>query len=100
MTKFSHRPTGHLDAVVDGNALAGPLLGLLGVDATSLSLTCRRCGRAGAIAETIVERAGGRLVVRCRGCDHILMTVVIGPGGDAVEIELDGLGALRRRDPR
>ena len=50
---FSHRPTGHLDAVVDGNALAGPLLGLLGVDATSLSLTCRRCGRAGAIAETI-----------------------------------------------
>ena len=44
-----------------------------------------------AIAETIVERAGGRLVVRCRGCDHILMTVVIGPGGDAVEIALSGI---------
>lgn len=100
MTTFSHRRTGSVASVVDGNALAGPLLSLLGVDATSLSLTCRRCGRAGALAETIVERVGGRLVVRCRGCRHVLLTAVIDPGGDAVEIELDGLGALRRRDPR
>lgn len=84
-------------SVVDGNALAGPLFDIFGTDVTALALICRSCGRAGPVAETVVERGAGVLVSRCRGCNCTLMTVFIGADGSAAELRIGELAALRPR---
>ncbi|PZE68720.1 DUF6510 family protein [Curtobacterium sp. MCBD17_021] len=62
--------------IVDGNALAGDLVEVLGIDATSARLCCAGCGSTGLLALTRVHRTAMGSVARCRGCDTVLVTVV------------------------
>ncbi|PYY32689.1 hypothetical protein DEJ16_09465 [Curtobacterium sp. MCJR17_055] len=62
--------------IVDGNALAGDLGEVLGVDATSARLRCSGCDTTGRLAVTRVYRTAMGSVARCRGCDTVLVTVV------------------------
>ena len=62
--------------LVDGNALAGDLAEVLGVDATSARLRCSGCGTTGLLAVTRVHRTAMGSVARCRACDTVLVTVV------------------------
>lgn len=62
--------------VVDGNALAGVLGGVLADDPTVLEAECGACGAVALLATTVVERDGFADIVRCRGCTHTLLTVL------------------------
>lgn len=62
--------------LLDGNALAGPLSGVLGTDPTSAVLRCADCGSTAPLAVAVVYRTAMGSVVRCRGCDAVLVTVV------------------------
>ena len=66
--------------VLDGNAAAGVLRDIFVADVTSAQCACAGCG--------LVESLGGEraymhapgIVVRCRGCDSVLIVVVEGRG--------------------
>jgi hypothetical protein len=62
--------------IVDGNALAGRLADVLGVEPTTALLRCRGCGSLGELAVTRVFQTPMGAVARCRSCDTALVTVV------------------------
>jgi len=79
-------------SALDGNAAAGPLLDLFAIDLTSASGRCDHCGRVGVLADAVLyDRAPG-LVLRCRGCDGVLLRIV--DSGDRVWFDLRGLSYL------
>jgi hypothetical protein len=61
---------------LDGNALAGVLVELMNGDASTLTITCRHCGRHGEMGDVIVERDEVASIVRCRGCEHTLLVIL------------------------
>lgn len=72
--------------VLDGNALAGVLIGFLGSDPTVAALRCSGCRTVGALAGTRVHASPMGFVARCPHCDDVLVTVVDAPGGPWVGI--------------
>jgi ribosomal protein S27E len=77
----------------DGNALAGPLQDLLGVDVTTAVGRCAGCGRTMAMAEVRVFDHAPGLVARCPACDEVLVRLVRGPG--RAWLDLRGLTYLQ-----
>ena len=78
--------------MLDGNAIAGALGDIFGVDMTLVVLTCRGCGARGPLARppcTCVHRGRGL----CRHCDNVLV-VVIERGGTCC-LDLRGTTDLR-----
>ncbi|WP_150955602.1 DUF6510 family protein [Microbacterium testaceum] len=85
-------------ALLDGNALAGPLVELLGWDATASIIRCTHCGARGALASVVVYASPMGSVARCAGCDAVLLTLVDAPDGRGW-VGMPGLDALEvRRD--
>jgi len=79
---------------VDGNAIAGLLIDVFGVEMTTATGVCAHCDAAGLLAEqTVYNRAPGT-VVRCRACAGVLMVVIDVRG--TFSVDLEGLAALER----
>jgi hypothetical protein len=64
------------ELVLDGNALAGALGALFQHDLTMAKVTCGECGRRGPLAETRLYAHAPGAVLRCAGCDALLLTIV------------------------
>lgn len=64
------------ELVLDGNALAGVFGELFQHDLTMARGTCRGCGRTGPLAETRVYAQAPGAVVRCPGCEAVLLVIV------------------------
>jgi hypothetical protein len=77
----------------DGNALAGPLQSVLGVEVTAATVRCTGCGRTGPMAEVRVFDHAPGLVARCPACDRVLLRLVRGPG--RAWLDLRGLTYLQ-----
>jgi hypothetical protein len=77
---------------VDGNAIAGQLMEIFGVEVTTAIGTCGTCGRAAPIAELVVVLRGPGTVGRCRSCGSILIVVTAIRGVSCVD--LGGLSDL------
>jgi len=60
---------------VDGNALAGPLSQVFTEEITDALARCAGCGSVKAIGETIAYMSEMGSVLRCPGCDSVLMVV-------------------------
>ena len=78
---------------LDGNALAGPLSAVFAGDLTTATAVCAGCGRAEQVAVLPVYGAPMGLVVRCPGCDHVLLGYTDLPAGRT--LEMSGMAALR-----
>lgn len=61
------------DMRLDGNALAGMLAEMLSVDATTIVVRCTECGAEGALGAAVAYVNCPGAVVRCSGCDAVLM---------------------------
>ena len=61
---------------LDGNAIGGILAELFGVEMTTALSTCDGCGRLDVVAELVVYTRSPGIVVRCPGCDSVLMRIV------------------------
>ncbi len=85
-------PTHPDEAALDGNALAGLLLDALGVDLSAARGRCAGCHTIDHIAGAVVTMTAMGAVARCRGCDHVLVTVV--HSGDRSWVGLSGLSAV------
>jgi Family of unknown function (DUF6510) len=81
----------------DGNALAGPLQDVVGVDITAAVGGCTGCGRTAAMAEVRVFDHAPGLVARCPACDQVLLRLVRGQG--RAWLDLRGLTYLQLPAP-
>jgi hypothetical protein len=60
----------------DGNAIAGTLFDVFGTEMTDARGVCASCQAASLLGELNVFLGGPGTVVRCRGCDSILLVFV------------------------
>ena len=74
---------------LDGNAIAGQLDVVFGVDVTAARCTCASCGASSYVAEAVVYMRAPGTVARCRGCGELLIVLVTIRGMTCVD-----LGAL------
>ncbi len=86
------------DLMVDGNAVAGLLQTIFGVEMTTSPTECANCGRAGEMGELLAFTRGPGIVLRCPGCESILLRIVETP--DAVYLDARGAAYLRLARPR
>jgi hypothetical protein len=77
---------------LDGNALGGALLELLGPEGTATVGTCGSCGARGELALLVVYVRCPGIVGRCPVCDEVLVRVVESP--DRTWVTLAGLRTL------
>lgn len=75
---------------LDGNAIAGLLFDVFGNEMTTASGVCSTCGARAQLAELVVYLHG--TVVRCRGCESVLMVLVEVSGITCVDLR--GLASL------
>ena len=78
--------------MLDGNAIAGLLVEVFGVETTSATGTCAGCGARAPVAETEVYLSAPGAVARCRRCGGVLMVLVT--RGAITCVDLRGLAAL------
>jgi Family of unknown function (DUF6510) len=77
----------------DGNALAGPLQGVFGVEVTAAVGRCGACGRTITMVEARVFDHAPGVIARCPSCDQVLLRLVRGPG--RAWLDLRGLTYLQ-----
>lgn len=77
---------------VDGNAIAGQVLDILGIDVTALRGACAECGQWASLAEAVVEIDDSAAIVRCRSCTRTLFTVL--HTGESPRLVFGSLGSL------
>jgi hypothetical protein len=65
-----------MDAVLDGNVLAGVFGELFQHEMTIARGTCGGCGHGGPLAEVRVYPEAPGAVARCPGCGEVLFTIV------------------------
>lgn len=65
--------------MLDGNAAAGMLQEVFAVEATTMVGTCAGCGTAQPLGSTHAYQGAG-VVLRCRNCEAVLVTIVRGTG--------------------
>ena len=85
------------DLMLDGNAIGG-LLGEVFVEEMTVAVsTCAACGAVREIGELHVYARVPGTVVRCPGCEAILMRVTHGSG--RMWLDLRGISCLELRVP-
>jgi hypothetical protein len=77
---------------LDGNAIAGLLVDVFGIELTTAATVCAACGARALVAELQVWGRGPGTVVRCRGCGAVLMVFVAIRGYTSVDLR--GLAVL------
>ncbi|MFG3659746.1 DUF6510 family protein [Streptomyces sp. NPDC047706] len=80
---------------LDGNAAAGDLQALFGTDMTTAWGRCRGCGEQMMLARTHAYLDGPGTVLRCPGCEGVLLRLVRSP----TETWLDASGLDHLRMP-
>jgi hypothetical protein len=83
------------DLRLDGNAIAGELFELFGVEMTIATGVCAGCGATEQVARLDVYVHAPGTVVRCPHCEAVLMRIVRGP--DRVWLDLQGVRSLELR---
>jgi len=77
---------------LDGNAIGGLLLELFGVELTAAPCICSGCGAREEVARLDVYVDCPGVVVRCRHCQNVLITIVRGP--EKTRVDLSGTRGL------
>lgn len=84
-------------APLDGNAAAGTLTDIFSVDVTAALGQCVGCGAMNRLGEAGLYAQAPGMVLRCRGCDHVLVRVVT--SADWLWLDLRGLTVLQAARP-
>jgi hypothetical protein len=90
----SHKPVGKTPRAtdarrMDGNAAAGILSEVFVSDLTAARARCGGCGKTRTVGALIVYAHGMGTVMRCPGCDYVMMRLVRTP----THLWLDATGA-------
>jgi Family of unknown function (DUF6510) len=79
-------------APLDGNVAAGPLRTFFSVDLTVAIGQCDGCGNTAPLATSVAYVQAPGLVVRCPGCEAVLLRVVESP--DRSWLDMRGLRSV------
>lgn len=71
--------TGQNLEYLDGNAAAGPLQELFSIEITTMTAQCEGCGHRAVLAQARVYPRAPGIVLRCSGCNGVLMRLVSSP---------------------
>ncbi len=82
---------------LDGNAIGGLLQELFALEMTTAVGTCAHCGHVEAVGGVHVYLQAPGVVVRCPGCEQVLMRIVRGRA--RVYLDLTGLRCLELAEP-
>jgi hypothetical protein len=85
------------DLMLDGNAIGGLLGQVFVAEMTVAVSTCAACGAVREVGELHVYANVPGTVVRCPGCEAILMRVTRGSG--RLWLDLRGISCLELRAP-
>ena len=85
------------EARLDGNAVAGLLREIFTVEMTTAETTCAGCGAVNEVGGVIVYMQAPGVVLRCPGCQQVLMRIVQGRG--RYWIDFRGTRTLELVDP-
>lgn len=77
---------------VDGNAIGGLLREIFALEMTAAQTTCAGCGAVNAVGRVHVYLDAPGAVVRCPGCEQVLMKIV--HGGGRYWLDLTGVRCL------
>jgi hypothetical protein len=80
------------DLKLDGNAVGGLLREIFTVEMTSAEDTCAGCGQVHAVGSLEVYANAPGVVIRCPGCEQVMMRVV--RGGGRIWLDLTGTRCL------
>ncbi|HEY9289778.1 MAG TPA: DUF6510 family protein [Microlunatus sp.] len=83
---------------VDGNASAGPLSEVFGLDHTAALGRCAGCGQVASLGESPWYASAMGDVLRCADCDNPLLTLV--RRSDGLSLSISGLTWIRFRTGR
>ncbi|HYM96190.1 MAG TPA: DUF6510 family protein [Candidatus Sulfotelmatobacter sp.] len=64
---------------LDGNAIAGLLREIFTMEMTTSEATCEGCGTVSVMGRVHVYMNAPGIVVRCPGCEQVLIRIVKGP---------------------
>lgn len=78
---------------LDGNAIAGDLHEVFGVDLTGARAVCAACGASSFVAEAVVYTRGPGRVARCRSCGEVQIVLVTIRGITCVDLQ--GIAGLQ-----
>ena len=81
------------DTYLDGNAVGGVLGQVFAVDVTAAVGRCNGCGQTAVLAQARVYVDAPGTVVRCDGCESVLLRVV--QSDDRTWLDLRGLAVLQ-----
>jgi len=81
------------ELMLDANATAGLLYEIFGAEMTAEPTECAHCGREGEIGTLLAFTQGPGVVLRCSGCENIVLRIVQTPEA----IYLDARGAVYLR---
>jgi hypothetical protein len=77
---------------LDGNAVAGSLLDVFAVDVTAALATCAGCGAERLVGALLEYGHGMGVVLRCPGCEAVMLRVVRTRG--YVRVDASGVSVL------
>ena len=77
---------------LDGNGIAGTMMGVFGHEMTTAFGTCASCGARSMVGEFRVYLRAPGVVARCRQCGSVVMVFVEARGVTCVDLR--GLAAL------
>lgn len=81
------------ETMLDGNAVAGKLAAVLGIDATAVPARCAHCGTTSHMAELRAWTRGPGIVLRCPACWGVVVRLV--ETGTATLVDARGAALLR-----
>ena len=75
-----------METALDGNAAAGLLGGVFAFDITSAIVVCDGCGTTGAVGRLDTYGMPMGVVIRCPGCDAVLLRATQTPAGFFLDV--------------
>ena len=84
------------ELMLDGNALAGLMQEIFGVEMTAMPCQCAGCGNEGELGSLLVFNQGPGYVLRCSACKQVVLKIVQTPDS----FFIDARGAVYLRLPR
>ena len=82
-----------MERELDGNALAGRLEALFGVDMTAVPGRCANCGVVNMVGAMRAYTDAPGAVLRCPACDEVVLRIV--DTADATYVDARGVAYLR-----
>jgi Family of unknown function (DUF6510) len=83
------------ELMVDGNAIAGVLQDVFGLEMTASAAECANCGQVNELGALLAFTQSPGAVLRCPACEEVVLRIVQTP--DVIYLDARGAAQIRLR---